>query len=57
MIILGMGKHPPITLTNTHSTLSAEKITAWCKRFYVEDYGRRKKKWLGQGLNPLPLAW
>ena len=30
-------------LAYTYCTLSAEKITAWCKMFYVEDYGRRKK--------------
>ena len=56
--------HPPIynpnktCLAYIHTVPRVQKkIKAWCKWFYIEDYGRRKKKWLGQGLNPLPLAW
>ena len=44
-----------LKVNHTHCNLSAGKKPAWCKRFYVKDYGR-KKKWLGQNLNSLPLV-
>ena len=62
--LIGMVKKAPsynpnkTCLAYTHCTPSAEKKkkTAWCKRFYVEDYGRRKKKVAGTGFEPPTLS-
>ena len=32
-----------LKVNHTHCNLSAGKKPAWCKRFYVKDYGRKKK--------------